>query len=254
MQNNIAIDNMYFDCFTEDKYKTFLQMAKNRWLMIEIGDHKKDADLCFWRHDIDLSLHRASRLALIEAEQNVSATYFLYLHSPFYNLLEKESIKLVYKIIELGHHIGLHFDLKFGEKYNIKQLNSINSVIMHEKNCLSAMFDTAIECISFHNPIKDDFIENNDIICGMTNIYGPYFKNNFTYISDSNGYWREQSLGHFLENNESTKIHVLTHPGWWTPNPVSPDERIKRCLNGRMKNVYKQYLTTLKRHNRKNIV
>ena len=49
-------------------------------------------------------------LAKIENELGVKATYFLKLHSEFYNLFEKSIFEKVLKIIEFGHNIGLHFE------------------------------------------------------------------------------------------------------------------------------------------------
>ena len=63
-----------------------------------------------WRHDVDVSMHRAARLAEIEAERGVVATYFVNPRSVFYNLLEPEIEVLLRRIRSLGHEIGLHFD------------------------------------------------------------------------------------------------------------------------------------------------
>ena len=45
------------------------------------------------RHDLDQSIHAAEKLAQIEYEEGVSATYFLLIHSPFYNLFERRSLR-----------------------------------------------------------------------------------------------------------------------------------------------------------------
>ena len=243
---------MRFKDFTEINYRRLIRLAKSRWQFIDISDYKQDGTLCFWRHDVDLSLKRAHRISLIEAEENVFSTYFLSLHSRFYNLLESDSLKLVFKILDLGHHIGLHFDMNYFTNSNRKN-ESLDGIIKKEKKYLKDILGTELKGISFHNP--DDSILNSksDVICGMVNTYGPYFSKYYVYCSDSNGYWRHKRLEDVLMNTNMKNIHILTHPGWWTPTALSPDKRVKRCINGRANDVYQQYLNTLKLHSRENI-
>ena len=60
------------------------------------------------RHDVDLSLDAALRLAEVEAEAGVTATYFLMTESVFYNLASSEGATAIARLRELGHRIGLH--------------------------------------------------------------------------------------------------------------------------------------------------
>ncbi len=243
---------MLFKDFTEKNYRRLISLGKNKWRFIDITEYKKDGNLCFWRHDVDLSLKRAYRICLIESEENVSSTYFLNLHSRFYNLLESDSLKLVFKIIDCGHQIGLHFDMKYFTNFS-RNNQTLSSVIKKEKKYLEDILGIKLYGISFHNP--DDIVLKNesDVVCGMVNTYGPYFRKNYIYCSDSNGYWRHKHLEDVLSTNQLKKIHILTHPGWWTPTALSPDKRVKRCINGRAKDVYQQYLNTLKLYKRENI-
>src|SRR5579884_2125901 len=62
------------------------------------------------RHDIDFDLSAARRMAELEAEEGVRATYFFLLRTEHYNLLSRDGSSEVLRILELGHHLGLHFD------------------------------------------------------------------------------------------------------------------------------------------------
>ena len=64
-----------------------------------------------WRHDVDISVHRALALARIEADLGVRATYFFTLHSSFYNLLEPAVAARARELLALGHWLGVHFDV-----------------------------------------------------------------------------------------------------------------------------------------------
>ena len=55
----------------------------------------------------------------------------------------------------------------------------------------------------------------------------------YAYVSDSNGYWRFERLPEVLAAGAHERLHVLTHPEWWQEQPMSPRERILRCIEGR---------------------
>src|SRR5438270_1730091 len=63
------------------------------------------------RHDIDISLRLALEIARIEHEQGVQATYFVTLHSPFYNALSRSSAEIMSQLHQWGHQLALHVDL-----------------------------------------------------------------------------------------------------------------------------------------------
>ena len=110
-----------FEDFTEESYLKFLRLAKERYVFRSYSDFDKDENFILWRHDVDFSVHRAKRLAEIEKSENLKTTYFIHLHSEFYNVFEAEISKLIHQIIELGHFIGLHFDTHY---YSINEENS----------------------------------------------------------------------------------------------------------------------------------
>ena len=89
------------------------------------------------------------------------------------------------------------------------------------------------------------------LVAGMVNVYCAEIRSRFTYVSDSNGIWWRGRLGDILQNGPD-KLHVLTHPEWWTPEAMSPRERIARCIDGRARSqhvVYDQFLMEFMRPN-----
>ena len=117
--------NLDVEDFTEKKYRQYLRIAKQKFKFISFENADAKGNTCLWRHDIDTSPHRALKLAQIEHEEEVAATYFFLLHSNRYNFLEKEIVNIAIEIERLGHHIGLHFDPRFhnGEINKKKDLN-----------------------------------------------------------------------------------------------------------------------------------
>lgn len=68
------------------------------------------------RHDVDMDLQEAVKMAEIENEIGIRSTFFVLLTSEYYNLLSGKNTNSVKKILELGHEIGLHFDITAYEK------------------------------------------------------------------------------------------------------------------------------------------
>jgi hypothetical protein len=242
-----------FEEFTETNYRYLLRIAKKTWKLISFNDYKKTGKLCLWRHDIDLSIQRAYRFAQIEAEESVKSTYFLNLHSDFYNPLETENYDLLVKIQKLGHNLGIHFEPAF---YNsrLKTDQDLLDWLTFEQDILQKAFQTKVEAFSIHNPDVGSWPSiEQDEIGGMVNAYGQYFKQNYGYCSDSNGYWRFRRLKDVLEAAEDERLQVLTHPGWWTPEAMSPRDRISRCIEGRAAKQHHRYDELLQRMGRQNI-
>ena len=104
--------------FTEESFRKLLHsLEQHGYRFARYGEAAGDRHV-LWRHDVDFSLHRAARLAEIEAEEGVLGTYFLNPRSSFYNLLEPKIVALTRRISSLGHEIGLHFD---AEAFGITQ-------------------------------------------------------------------------------------------------------------------------------------
>jgi len=238
---------MNFEDFTENNYRKILNKINNKTIFYDEID--KYQSFTLWRHDIDFSVHRSVSLAIIENEENILSTYFLQLGSKFYNLFEQEIKEKIFKILELGHKIGLHFD---PTQYDIESKKELEKYLKFEKNILEKLFDTQITVFSFHNPTTDILKFEDFKYANMINTYAKYFSENVKYCSDSNGYWRFERLEDFLDRKYE-KIQVLTHPAWWQKETMSPFERIKRSVYGRCDKILKYYEESLRKHGRKNV-
>jgi hypothetical protein len=163
------------------------------------------------------------------------------LHSNFYNALESEIIHLIQEIVGLGHFIGLHFD---GTAYpdTIFNEESLAKALSTETKILEEFYGAPVSCFSFHNPdLWNALVFDRDKIGGLVNAYGKTIRQNFVYVSDSNGYWRYQRLSNVLKKTDIKRLHILTHDAWWQPTVMSPKERIRRCIKGRADKVWNKY-------------
>jgi hypothetical protein len=240
------------DDFTEAAYRKILRLAKQRYEFVGFRDSFRP-NTVLWRHDLDLSIHRALRLAEIEYEEGVQATYFFLLHSPYYNLLEFDICQMAKKILSLGHKAALHFDFKFYETTMIQK--HFSALVEKEKAFLGDLLDAEVEAISYHNPSPTELSDyNKEELCGMRNAYGKELQANYRYCSDSNGYWRFDPLPKVLKDPSISNLQVLTHPEWWTPTPLSPRQRVSRCIDGRAQFQHQRYDAALKSMGRLNVL
>lgn len=249
--------NYYFEDFTEANYQLILEKLLEKGYEFAGFDYEKinsDKKIVIWRHDIDCSLNRACKLAEVEAALGIKANYFIHLQSSFYNVLESSQYETVKKIIGRGHAIGLHFDHGFYVNNKcITDEKEIEAYAVCEKELLENYFDVDITTVSFHDPeVSNALTLRQDYYAGMVNAYSQTIFDLCKYCSDSNGYWRFDRLQDVIEEGHE-KLHILTHPVWWTPYEMSPYERIERCVNGRREAVIGAYCKLLDQLDRKNV-
>lgn len=241
-----------FSEFTEDGFVALLRELKRaQYRFARYGERNSDRHV-LWRHDVDMSLHRAARLAEIEAEEGVIATYFINPRSTFYNMFEPECEALLSRILSFGHDIGLHFDANAYLMTHWTE-EALDLAVRRELSLLRTVLQASIQTVSWHNPDTSNLLDfQSEEIGGLRNTYGLRFKRDYTYCSDSNGYWRFQPMSDVIREGKE-RLHLLTHPEWWTPDPMSPSDRVARAINGRARKIRFDYDTLLDRGGRLNI-
>ncbi len=243
--------NYYFEDFTEDGYRAALALAAAHWRFESFGT-VSEAPHVLWRHDIDVSPNRAVRLAQIEHESGLKATYFFLLHSDFYNCLEPAVRDAMRRIAAYGHDIGLHFDVAFYPEIDGRE--ALERRMRGEAEIVGDLAAKAPTAVSFHNPTPAQ-LERFDQprLAGLVNAYGRPLRSGYRYVSDSNGYWRFHRLHDVLTARADRALHVLTHPEWWTPECRSPRDRIIRAIEGRAARGLDAYDAFLKAQGRENV-
>jgi hypothetical protein len=194
------------------------------------------------RHDIDLSLEKALEMAEIEHEMGISAVYFLFLRSPFYNIFSGREEKIINKIISLQHYIGLHFDFA---KYEDLTVSQMSYQIKKEIDFIQDFFGIKLDAVSFHRPLSLDFFSRLEL-SNYPHAYEPSFVNNFKYLSDSRGLWR---FGHPLDSKEFAEkmnMHILVHPIWWNTVPVQDTDSLMKFKEYFIQNFDENLYTELK--------
>ena len=139
------------------------------------------------RHDVDLSLDAALRMAELEAEAGAAATYFLMTRSEFYNLDAPSGVAAIERLRELGHRVGLH---------------AVWPTVDHDER-----FDPVL---AWHNPDPEYMREPVE---GLVNVMEAPWAD--VYRSDSNQHWRQGCPHEELAAGAFERLQLLTHPEIW---------------------------------------
>ena len=187
--------------FSLEHYRELLAAAGESGYRYAFFDEEPMDGALYLRHDVDLSLDAALRLAELEAEGGALATYFLMTQSVFYNLASPEGRRAINRLRELGHRIGLHAVWPGAE--------------------LDDRFDPVV---AWHNPDPDYMSEPLD---GVVNVMqAPWFDPE-RYRSDSNQRWRHGCPHEELREGRFDWLQLLVHPEIW----VYPGKTMSETMN-----------------------
>lgn len=158
------------------------------------------------RHDVEFSLTGALALAEIDHSLGVQSTFFLLCTSD-YNIFEESGAKIVSRILELGHDIGLHYDMALFEEIGVDPAQAARKMIA----LMEAFWNTRIFAMSSHLPMRSGLTFGID---GLVDVYESLYLKEIKYISDSAQKWREGVVTSILD--KYPKIHLLTHEYTWS--------------------------------------
>ena len=181
------------------------------------------------RHDVDVSLEAAVRLAEIESLMGVRATYFVLVSSTFYNVFSRRGRDLLRCLVNCGHSVGLHFDVDSTPHSTIggNVLTRCQQAIFRESDLLATIVGSPVDIVSFHKPIPE-IINHEHPMGGRPHAYEPRFFSEIGYISDSKGAWRFGSPFDHPAFVKGEAMQLLTHPIWWDRDePLDPPSALK---------------------------
>jgi hypothetical protein len=164
-----------------------------------------EAGTVLLRHDVDLSLDAALRVARLERERNATATYFLMTESVFYNLDSAHGRETLQELRELGHSVGLH--------------------AVYPRASRDDRFDAVV---AWHNP-EPAYV--HEPVSGFVNVMQPPWFTKGRYRSDSNQHWREGCPHEELARGEFEWLQLLVHPEIWVYEGASMGETMRAMLD-----------------------
>jgi hypothetical protein len=184
-------------------YRELLEAARAGGYRFAFFDRDPAPGDLLLRHDVDLSLEAAVRMAELEAEEGAAATYFLMPQSIFYNLASPVGERALERLRELGHRVGLHALWPHAE--------------------LDERFDPVV---AWHNPDPPYMREPVD---RAVNVMEERFS--ARYRSDSNQRWRSGCPHEELRAGSFDWLQLLTHPEIWVYPGTTMRETMSALLD-----------------------
>jgi hypothetical protein len=165
------------------------------------------------RHDIDLELGAAQRMAELDASSGVTSSFFFRIHASRYNLSSLESLKFLKLLKSRGFELGLHLEPGLGRALG----ENSEDFAERQKQIIEAIYGQPIIGLSTHEPARADEPELVERVVRKWNLkyhaYQPRFTKEFKYISDSSARWREGCFCEWV--GKADQMQILTHPFWW---------------------------------------
>jgi len=209
--------------FTYHDYRKIVKAGIDNGYKYQFYWEEQEEKCILFRHDVDFDLEGALRQAQIEYDLGAKSTFFIFLRSPFYNVLSTHGKLIIKQIIALGHDIGLHFDDNYNE-------TEIVSAIRMEAEFMEKEFGYKIQVVSFHRP---GLLAKGDTnIEPYINAYSFNEDKGYMYASDSNTELKSGPLDELISANNYPKLQILTHPIWWTEEVMNREAKVETFIKG----------------------
>lgn len=175
------------------------------------------APKAFWRHDVDVSLEAAVRLARFAHLAGVSATFYVMATSEWYNPFAPAAESQLNEIHDLGHRLGVHVDYR--SRIGVKPDRPTEGVdgwiraAVARAECLFVssyphLIDTGL--VSFHMPPPEVLWQDFD---NFKNAYAAQWRGR--YVSDARREWDD-----IKEAMVSNDLQIALHAEHWFPMPL----------------------------------
>ena len=210
--------------FTHRWYRRFLESLQEAGYQFTSFTDSLGVGDVLLRHDVDLSVEAALTMAQIEAELDITSTYFVLVSSALYNPFERAHSEALAEIEALGHEIGLHFSThRYWPADEPPAAEAIETRVAAEQTMLETVC-SPVETVSFHRP--PSWVLNRTF-AGFRSTYESRVFDEIGYVADSNQRWRQEppDVDSFPETAQ-----VLTHPGLWAAVDADFDERVTQAV------------------------
>ena len=171
------------------------------------------------RHDVDLSLRLALEMAQFEHERGITVTYYILPHNDFYNPFSADGRRVLLRMAEMGHEVGLHCDAAVYPEEKM----AFQRAVRRDIETLEDITGQKVVSASQHSPIDSRPLDFGDLV--KIDPYAKSVMEKFVYVSDSAMSWRSATPWELLQSNKN--IHLLIHPVWWMAAGNSREEKFQ---------------------------
>jgi hypothetical protein len=195
------------------------------------------------RHDIDTSPRHALQMAELEHRLGVRSSYFVLMHSLYYNPGAPLHWDALRRIVDLGFEVGLHYETDFHEHRGRDPLQGV----LADAAALEKILDIKIVSVSQHRPASSMVLE--ELSRHYQDAYRYDLVHDLCYISDSGFKWRGKSLIELLGVEE--RIHALIHPLTWSFGDAGMEDTYRRMsaeLSAELAESFESFIDSTRRY------
>lgn len=190
--------------FTYTALREFLQHVQSKMKIMPFCEWSGGPGMIL-RHDVDMDIVPAHRMALIEEDVGVRSSFFILMTCETYNPASPRNRELIQEMHQRGFEIGLHFDPAV---YDTGDISLLSEAMKREAGLLANIIDNDIRSVSLHNP---SILGQYPLFEGYINAYDKQFFSEDRYLSDSRMVFRTAPYN-FFEKAQATIMQLLLHP------------------------------------------
>lgn len=183
-----------------------------------------DTPVLFLRHDIKVSLSKALRMAEIEHESGVPATYMVRGDSPLYSLVGRQARVHLMEFIQMGHEVGLHFDLAHETRRCTSYRRLVESEIHTSCERIEQIICRPVRSVSFQRALPLLF-GGSLLINGRINADAGELRR--WCLSESGGDWHKMHPLTQLASPAGPVLQLIIHPIWWGEEHTRAPQRLQ---------------------------
>jgi len=184
--------------------------------------------ILFLRHDIKMSLHKALRMAEIEHEYGVPATYMVRGDSPLYSLTGRQARILLLDLVQMGHEVGLHFDLTHETRKSPSFLRLVEAEIQTACERIEQIICRPVRSLSLQRTLPLLF-GGPLLVNGRVNADGHELRE--WCISENGGNWRGGEPIPQMAHPTGPALQLILHPIWWGDEQMLAPQRLQEFFD-----------------------
>ncbi len=217
--------------FSLEHYDFILKKALQEGYSIQSLEQYFDRPLdpvLLLRHDVDVSIQYAGRMAEIEHRAGVRSTIFIRVHAAEYNPFSRQNYQCLRWLTDEGFEIGLHHEVGVFPLPG----STPREQLQRELTVLTAVLERKVRAATVHLPKHVRYTLDPSEFADLGIEYeggAALFNEGGVFMSDSNRLKKPECLCRML--GKAPKILSTTHPVWW--NRVDEDvDRMRSFLLG----------------------
>lgn len=224
--------------FTYEAYVELLKILKSRYNIVTVGEAPEAIEpLLILRHDVDGSMASALRMAKIEKQLEIRATYFILFSHKLYNVFEADNFHTLKEISDLGHEIGLHYDPEAFDRYSAPPHVLLDKQI----EILSLLLGVSVKTIARHKnslrEVVDPFSDTPYLSADFPQDFSLVIKDPYRVLVDE---YIEKLLSFKYD-----RVQLSLHPFYWGNTVMDRQECLRALFDNAERDDKKYYRSWL---------